>query len=631
MIGITAHNEGRNLGRLIERLRRIDLPNAELLRTVVVTSGCTDDTVDIARRAAQEDERLRLVVDPERRGKAVAINQLLREARDAEIVVMESADTLPDVGAIAAMLERFTDPAVGMVGAHPVPEDDETSFLGFTNHLLWRLHHSVASASPKQGELVAWRNVIHEVPEDVAMDEAYLEAAITKAGLRLSYAPEAIVRNRGAATLRAFVYQRRRNHTGHRLLAERHGYRPATRDHLRLLRLAVRELASRPQRAHWILGAALLELWCSVLGWWDHAIAHQDPRLWRMVEGTKELSADLGEPVPPVAAVVVTHRGRENVLACLASLYRCDYPDLSVVVVDNGVDGAADAVRGAFPRAHTISAANHGLAHAFNTGLTHALGSGAKYVLQLNDDVTVAGTYIQEAVRVAEGDPRAGAVGGPIYRHDDPERIWFAGGQIIWPLGKTLHRGREMLDGSRFARPMTAAYLCGAAVLYRARALQEVGGWDETYFLVFEDADWSVRAARRGWRQLYHPAPKAWHKISVSFGGEKSPLYLYFLFRNNIRFMLRHGRPWHWPSFVAFFIAESVLRYSLFALFAADRRTRLRAIALAVRDGVRGTYGRGALDDLVARSAVETSGGRTRDRRWPSRAARRAAQAPPPE
>jgi GT2 family glycosyltransferase len=598
VVGITAHNEGRNLGRLLERLRSTDLRNGELLRIVVVVSGCTDDTVAIAKRAAEHDGRIRVVVDPERRGKAVAIGQLLEEARDADVIVMESADTLPENGAIDAMLARFADPSVGMVGAHPVPEDDESTFMGFTTRLLWDLHHSIASSSPKQGELVAWRNVIDRFPPDIAMDEAYLEAAVTAAGYRLAYAPEAIVRNRGASTVRAFIAQRRRNHTGHRVLAARYGYRPATRDHLRLATLGARYLLDRPSRAPWMLAAALLEIWCSVLGWWDYAVAHRWGTVWTMIEGTKALLPDPPVTTPSVVAIVVTHRGRENVLECLASLERNAYPSLHAIVVDNGTDGAGDAVRSRYPDVEVIQTRNDGLAAAFNVGLAAAYAHDPAYVLQLNDDVVLAADHVARIVEAAERRPRAAAVGGPVYRYDDPERIWFAGGAIVWPLGKTYHRGREMLDGPRFERARPVAYACGAAVLYRTAALREVGGWDEGYFLVFEDADWSVRAARAGWELWYEPAPKAWHRISQSFGGEKSALYLYFLFRNNVRFMRLHGRPWHWPTFVLFFLLESVIRYSLESLLLPDRSRRLRAIWLAVRDALRGTTGRGPLDDL---------------------------------
>src|SRR5207249_1924155 len=204
-IGVMAHNEERNIGRLLERLCAMELPEAREIRIVVVASGCTDGTVPIAERVAQTDTRISVVVDSERRGKAVAINQFITAASAADILVMESADTIPEPSAIPAMVARFSDPKVGMVGAHPVPQDDERTFIGYASQLLWRLHHAVASVSPKQGELVAWRNVVPALPDYAVTDEAYIESAVTKQGFSLAYAPEAIVHNHGPADVQSFL------------------------------------------------------------------------------------------------------------------------------------------------------------------------------------------------------------------------------------------------------------------------------------------------------------------------------------------------------------------------------------------------------------------------------------------
>src|SRR5439155_26725798 len=165
-------------------------------------------------------------------------------------------------------------------------------------------HHAVATRSPKQGELVAWRNVVRELPADAIADEAFLEAEITRLGYTLVYEPNAIVHNRGPATIGAFLTQRRRNHAIHRTLAASTRYRPATRDHLLLARLGLAELLGHPGRAHWTVAAALLELWSSVLGLWDHRVAKRDHAVWQMVEGTKGLSQAALTELPPVVGLI---------------------------------------------------------------------------------------------------------------------------------------------------------------------------------------------------------------------------------------------------------------------------------------------------------------------------------------
>src|SRR5919206_4124050 len=94
--------------------------------------------------------------------------------------------------------------SVGMVGGHPLPVNDEGTFLGHTVHLLWRVHDRLARDAPKLGEVVAFRNVVPRIPLDTAVDEISLQALITQLGYRLVYEPHAIVYNRGPATVGDF-------------------------------------------------------------------------------------------------------------------------------------------------------------------------------------------------------------------------------------------------------------------------------------------------------------------------------------------------------------------------------------------------------------------------------------------
>jgi len=595
-IGVTAHNEEQNIGTLLARLRTVSL-GAET-RIIVVASGCTDGTVPIVERARRQDPRIQLVIEPERRGKAAAINQLLALARDADVIVGESADTLPDPGAIERMVAHFADPSVGMVGSRPVPEDDAGTFLGYCTQLLWRLHHAVATRSPKQGELVAWRNVVPELPPDAIADEAYLEAELTRLGYRLVYEPGATVRNRGPATLGAFITQRRRNHCIHRTLAASTRYRPATRDHLLLARLGISELLAHPTRAHWLAAASIIELWASVLGLWDHRVARRDHALWEMVEGTKGLAETGLDDLPQVTAVVLAPDARDDPAECLASLSRQRYRNLRVIVVASGSAGpsAGDLEVLAIP--------GGGTGDAFNAGVTRAIETGSRYVVALRADTVVARDFVEHAVAVAVAAPRAASVSGPVFYYDEPERLWYAGASIAWWFGKTFHVGRRVIWGPASREPRLVGYSVMAATLYATAALRTVGGFDRAYHRFFDESDWCVRASRAGWHHHYAPGPKSWRRISGDTG-ERSALDLYFLFRNNIRFMRRNARPWHWPTFALFFVLESLARYTLASLVAPQRGARLLAIGLAVRDAARGRYGAGSADRIARSANVE--------------------------
>src|SRR5258708_19068547 len=98
-LGIMAHNEEANIGRLLEIVRSQRLKNVTVTEIVVVASGCTDNTEAIVRDWAKRDPRIRLLSQEKRLGQAAAINDYLPQARE-KILVLCSADLLPQADAL---------------------------------------------------------------------------------------------------------------------------------------------------------------------------------------------------------------------------------------------------------------------------------------------------------------------------------------------------------------------------------------------------------------------------------------------------------------------------------------------------------------------------------------------------
>lgn len=269
-VGIMAYNEGANIARAIESVLAQPLTNATIHEVIVVASGCTDDTVAIVSEIAQGDGRIRLITQERREGKASAINLFLAAAR-SEILIMVSADVIIKPGSFDALLLPLQDPTVGMVGAHPIPVNDQSTFLGFAVHLLWRLHDRVARESPKLGEVVAFRNVVPSIPSDTPVDEISIQALIAQLKFRLVYEPRAIVYNRGPSTISDYLRQRRRINSGHLRIRQQQRYAASTMSVLRVVRAL---LAERPfatiRTAGWTLGTVGLEVLARCLGTYDH-------------------------------------------------------------------------------------------------------------------------------------------------------------------------------------------------------------------------------------------------------------------------------------------------------------------------------------------------------------------------
>jgi biofilm PGA synthesis N-glycosyltransferase PgaC len=285
-VGIMAYNEEGNIANAIATVLDQPLGLGRIAELIVVASGCTDRTAAIVAEIARDDPRVHLVEQERREGKASAVNLFTARAR-SPVLLMVSADVLVEQGTIDSLLRHFTDPEVGMVGGHPIPVNDETTFLGHTVHLLWRLHDRLAREAPKLGEIVAFRNVVPSIPHDSAVDEISIQALVTQLGYRLVYEPAAIVYNRGPATLRDFLQQRRRIYAGHVRVRRQQGYAAATMSVRRVVRVLLGSGSfSTPRAALWTLGAIALEAYARALGSYD-ALRGRSHAIWQAVTTTK--------------------------------------------------------------------------------------------------------------------------------------------------------------------------------------------------------------------------------------------------------------------------------------------------------------------------------------------------------
>lgn len=281
-----AYNEEGGIGRLLDALLTQELVHANLKEIIVVASGCTDNTGPRVREFIKRDPRIRLIEQEQRKGKASAINLFLAVA-SGDVCVLESADTVPEKGAIESLVAPFILPEVGMTGGRPIPINPTNTFTGHCAHLLWSLHHAIALTSPKLGELIAFRNFFREIPEDTAVDEACIEALVTGAGFKLRYVPEAVVRNKGPETVKDFLRQRRRIAAGHAALFRKQGYRVSTGRTLPILKTAIQCQSWHLKHVLWTLGAASLEFIARVLGTLDVYVRDRVPVVWEISPSTK--------------------------------------------------------------------------------------------------------------------------------------------------------------------------------------------------------------------------------------------------------------------------------------------------------------------------------------------------------
>jgi GT2 family glycosyltransferase len=246
------------------------------------------------------------------------------------------------------------------------------------------------------------------------------------------------------------------------------------------------------------------------------------PGLHRSPQPKAPPRAKPGSGLPKVLAIVLNFDGREMTLATVASLLAMDYPELGILVVDNGSsDGSDEAVGAAFPSVRRLrTEVNLGISGGLNLGFRLGIEEGWDYLMPMNNDVEVAADLLRELVSAAEADRSIGCAGPKcFYFFGDRNRLWSTGGKLRFRESVTRERGMGELDRGQYDRDGEVDYVNGALMLIRREAMLATGLWDPVYHVSVEDADWCVRMKRAGFRCWYAHRARLWHMVSPTTGG----------------------------------------------------------------------------------------------------------------
>jgi GT2 family glycosyltransferase len=242
---------------------------------------------------------------------------------------------------------------------------------------------------------------------------------------------------------------------------------------------------------------------------------------------------------PSVAIVIVVWNGKDDTLECLRSLARDTYPNKRVIMVDNGsTDESAAEVRVAFPETIVLETGkNLGFTGGNNVGIRHAVEAGFDYVFLLNNDTIVETHALSELVAAAEANPRLGVLAPVIHYYDAPDDIWFAGSRLELSSGAAWHD--NSCQPKRDEAPYEVPWATGCAMLIRGGLIHEMGGFDDRYYLTWEDVDLSIRVRKAGFTVAAVPAARIYHKGGRS--GRRMPeSQHYYAVRNSLLLVRKH-------------------------------------------------------------------------------------------
>jgi len=243
-----------------------------------------------------------------------------------------------------------------------------------------------------------------------------------------------------------------------------------------------------------------------------------------------------------VTVVVPTLAADDALADCLRALEAQVFDRFEVVVVDNSGSGRAGAGGG---RVRILAnERNVGFGTAINQAIRE---SEAPYIAVLNDDAIPHPQWLAALFKAAEARPKAGMLASQVLLAGT-DRLDSAG-MLIARDGSSKQRGHGELPAS-FAADSDTLFPTGSAALYRRKMLDEIGLFDELFFLYCEDTDLGLRARWAGWEGEYVAGAVVDHAYSKS-AGRASALKAYYVERNRLYTVVKNF-PWSMLLFVKF-------------------------------------------------------------------------------
>lgn len=308
---------------------------------------------------------------------------------------------------------------------------------------------------------------------------------------------------------------------------------------------------------------------------------------------------------PPVTIVLVNYNGWWDTIECLESIFKLEYSNFQVVVIDNGssnqslqrlcgwAEGAINrwlsfknSLRshvlppvakpipystfsfsdGSFvPKSVEMASSltiinlgdgiNRGFAFGMNVGIQFALeNTTGEYFWLLNNDMVASKDSLKALASLAlqEGkDKKIGIIGSKLFYYHAPESLQGVAGRYRAWLGQSLHVGASQIDMGQFdQKSFSFDYVIGAAMFVDRKFVEDVGKLSEDYFLYFEELDWAQRGKKKGWKLGFCANSKIFHKEGASTNSQRRPqvksdLADYYQIKNRFLFTKRF-----YPSFL---------------------------------------------------------------------------------
>lgn len=307
---------------------------------------------------------------------------------------------------------------------------------------------------------------------------------------------------------------------------------------------------------------------------------------------------------PKVSILTLNWNGLEDTIECLESLKKITYTNYEVIVVDNGSKGNdVQLLEERFgDYIHLIkNDRNYGPTIGYNIAMKYALeNSNPDYLLLLCNDTVVSPEFLIEMVKVVENDTTIGMASAMIYHYDEPDRLHHIQDKIdVWKVDISLTLGliiglirqkiprRKAIYKEQHNSIREVEYIPFWCALLKRKTVESIGLFAEESY-GFEAIDYSIKAREVGYKVVYIPRVKIWHKFrSIN---EMDGTWQYYGIKDLFRFMKQYATKWeYWFFIIQFFVVHFWFATAHYLIWHRNPKALL-SFYRGARDGLLGLY-----------------------------------------
>lgn len=289
---------------------------------------------------------------------------------------------------------------------------------------------------------------------------------------------------------------------------------------------------------------------------------------------------------PKVSIITLNYNQNQYTIDCVNSVLKSDYSNFEIILVDNGstLENFKD-LENRLPKDRRLIVAryikNTGYVGGVNKGLSQANKSKPDYLLVMNNDTLIDEKAIDELVKTSKDYNDNGIVSGKVYHFDEPNKLQDIGRKYLNKNSLTFKRlGLNEMDSGQYDKVEFRDMLDDVFWLFPSELYNTVGEYSAYFWFNSEQADYALRAKKIGYKLIYTPKAKIWHKGSVTIGGRsRNPKQAYWTTQSSLILRFLHLTKWHFLKYYITIFVQILLTYFKLIFNGYKRNNRKYAYA----------------------------------------------------